>query len=97
MNVGKRIRELREEKNYTINKLAKIAKISQSYLRDVELENKNPTVSFISQICDALNISLQDFFNDNFDVKNDPLINGIYKLTSEQRNALTIFLQTLSH
>ena len=97
MNVGKRIRELREEKNYTINKLAKIAKISQSYLRDVELENKNPTVSFISQICDALNISLQDFFNDNFDVKNDPLTNGIYKLTSEQRNALIVFLQTLSH
>ena len=95
MNVGKRIRELREEKNYSINKLAKIAKISQSYLRDVELENKNPTVSFISQICAALNISLQDFFNDNFDVKNDPLLKGIYKLTSEQRNALILFLQTL--
>ena len=40
---GQRIRELREQKNYTLNKLANHAGVSQSYLRDVELENKNPT------------------------------------------------------
>ena len=44
MNVGERIKELREKRGLTVNKLANLAGISQSYLRDVELGNKNPTV-----------------------------------------------------
>ena len=40
MDVGKRIKHFREQKNYTINKLANKAGVSQNYLRDVELENK---------------------------------------------------------
>lgn len=38
-----------------------MAGISQSYLRDVELGNKNPTVEVLSYLCDALGISLLDF------------------------------------
>ena len=64
MQVGQRIRELREQKNFTLNKLANHAGVSQSYLRDVELENKNPTIAFLSLICQSLDISLRDFFNE---------------------------------
>ena len=63
MNVGKRIIELRKTRGYTTNKLATRAGISQSYLRDIELGNKNPTVEMITLICDALDISLCAFFN----------------------------------
>ena len=48
MNVGERIKELREKRGLTVNKLANLAGISQSYLRDVELGNKNPTVETLS-------------------------------------------------
>lgn len=41
-NFGARIKELREKAGYTVNKLANLAGISQSYLRDIELGNKNP-------------------------------------------------------
>ena len=61
MNVGERIRYFRTLKGYTTNKLANLSGISQSYLRDVELGNKNPTIETLSYVCDALNISLQDF------------------------------------
>ena len=54
MNVGERIKELREKRGLTVNKLANLAGISQSYLRDVELGNKNPTVETLSYFCDAL-------------------------------------------
>ncbi|MBO5341718.1 MAG: helix-turn-helix transcriptional regulator [Lachnospiraceae bacterium] len=97
MEIGSHIKQLREQKNYSINKLANMAGVSQSYLRDVELGNKNPTVAFLSLICDALNISLQDFFCDNSQSRllNDPIIQAIYKLTPEQKNALLVFLKTM--
>ena len=97
MEVGKRIRQLREQKNYTINKLANLAGVSQSYLRDVELENKNPTISFLSLICDALGISLIDFFSEEFEtsITLDPVIQAIYKLSTAQKEALLHFLETM--
>ena len=51
MEVGKRIVELRERKNISTNKLANLAGISQSYLRDIEMGKKNPTVEMLSYIC----------------------------------------------
>lgn len=97
MEIGNRVKQLREYKKYSINKLANMAGVSQSYLRDVELCNKNPTVAFISLICDALDISLQDFFCDDSQtgILNDPIIQAIYKLTPEQKNALLVFLKTM--
>ena len=97
MEIGNRIAFFRKSKNYTVNKLATMAGISQSYLREVKLSNKNPTVEVLSYICDALGISLLDFFNDETQTAllNDPLLARIYQLTPSQRNALLDFLNTL--
>ncbi len=97
MEIGKRIVYFRTLKHYTVNRLATLAGISQSYLRDIELGNKNPTVEVISYICDALGISLSDFFNDKTQtiLENDPLTEKIYQLNEEQRAALLAFLNTL--
>ena len=98
MNVGERIRYFRTLKGYTTNKLANLSGISQSYLRDVELGNKNPTIETLSYVCYALNISLQDFFNENTQtaIQNDLLIEKIYQLSEEQRNALLVFLNSIT-
>ena len=97
MDVGKRITYFRTAKNYSVNKLANLSGISQSYLRDVELGNKNPTVEILSIICNTLEISLQDFFNENEcdSISKDPLISKIYQLNSAQRTALMNFLDTM--
>ena len=97
METGKRITYFRTQKNYSVNKLANLAGISQSYLRDVELGNKNPTIEILSYICGALNISLKDFFDDDLpaQLKNDPLIRKIYKLTPKQKKALEQFIDTI--
>ncbi len=80
MDVGKRITYLRTKKQYSVNKLATLAGISQSYLRDLELGNKNPTIEILSYICDALDITLKDFFNETLSEKltDDPLLAAIY-------------------
>lgn len=92
MNVGERIKELREKSGYTVNKLANMAGISQSFLRDIELGNKNPTVETLSYFCDALKISLKDFFDvDNVSV-NPLLMTAICKLDDTQQKKLADFL-----
>ena len=59
MDIGKRISFFRNAKQYSVNRLATMAGISQSYLRDVELGKKNPTVEVLSYVCEALDISLR--------------------------------------
>lgn len=95
MDVGKRITQLRKERNLTTNKLANLSGISQSYLRDVELGNKNPTVEFLSYICDGLNISLSGFFSAD-DCGIDPfLVDVLQKLSPAEQIKLAEFLTAL--
>ena len=95
MNVGERIKELREKRGLTVNKLANLAGISQSYLRDVELGNKNPTVETLSYFYDALGISLKEFFSENDNAINPFLMSAINQLSNQQQLKLAEFLQTL--
>ena len=95
MNVGERIIELRTAKGLTTNKLANLAGVSQSHLREIELGKRNPTVETLSFFCDALGISLSDFFNEN-DGKtiNHLLLTVINELSEEQQLRLAEFLNT---
>lgn len=97
MDIGKRITYFRTAKGYSVNKLANLSGISQSYLREVELGNKNPTIEILSFICDTLEITLKDFFDEQSksEMETDPLIAKIYQLTPEQKNALLVFLETM--
>ena len=95
--LDKRIKQLREERGYSVNKLANRAGVSQSYLRDIELGGKNPTIDFIALICDALGVTLKDFFDDDSVPKawSDPLLDYARRLTPDQQSALSAFLESM--
>lgn len=96
MNVEERIRFFREQKGITVNKLANLAGISQSFLREVELGNKKPTIETLSLLCDALNITLKDFFIDEPSVLfESDLIRQVYRLSAEQQTLLCNFLKSM--
>lgn len=97
MDVGKRITFFRSQKNYSVNKLANLAGISQSYLRDIELGNKNPTIEIISIICDALDLTLQDFFSDDTisSIQNNEILKKFYQLNKDQQKTLLAFIDTI--
>jgi len=92
-DVANRIRQLRTERGLTVNKLANLAGISQSYLRDIELGNKCPTVEYLEYICYALDVSLVSFF---YDDNSDRLKNMISSLTPKQREKLADFLESIT-
>jgi len=92
MEIGKRIAFFRSQRGYSVNKLANLSGVSQSYLREIELGNKNPTVEFLSILCDTFGITLKEFFDES---PADPLISKIYQLTPPQRKALGDFLDTM--
>lgn len=97
MDIGERIRQLRESQGWTTNHLANRCGISQSFLRSVELGDKGISVEYLTLICESLDISLKDFF-DFPDQQDDPdanLFRKIKCLSSQQRAALSAFLDTL--
>ena len=95
MKVGERIAALREQKNLSVNKLANMAGISQSFLRDIERGQKNPTVETLSYFCEALNITLTEFFSDNNEV-NPFLIAAVKKLDNVQQIKLAEFINSIN-
>jgi len=62
-NIGERVRELRVREGLSQENLALRSEITTSYLGLIERNIKNPTIKIIEQICNALSISLSDFFN----------------------------------
>ena len=51
------IRKIREEQGYTLSQLAEKAKISISYLSEIERGSKKPTLATLNKITLALNVS----------------------------------------
>ena len=93
MDIGKRIFELRSRCGYTQNALAERAGVSQTHLRRVELGQADITIGHLELICDALDVSLKDFFC--VDTENDETSAILSKLTPKQKNLLFTFLESL--
>lgn len=98
MDVAKRIKYFRERKGITVNKLANLSGVSQSFLREIELGNKKPTVETLSALCGAMGISLKEFFDDGTPspLSKDGLDEAIFKLTPEQRKKLAEFMKSIT-
>ena len=93
MNIGDRIKTLREKSGYTQNALADKAGVSQTHLRRVELGQADITVGHLQLVCDALEISVKDFFN--FNDEAEELSIALSNLSPKQNKLLIDFLKSL--
>ena len=93
MDVSKRIIALRERCGLTQNGLAERAGVSQTHLRRVELGQADITVGHLQLLCDAMSISLNDFFSE--DVDSDEIGAAFSKLSQIQTMRLLDFLTSL--
>jgi transcriptional regulator with XRE-family HTH domain len=63
--VRQRILDLCETNNITLNKLSTICGMTQSSLNNIiNTGSQNPTISTITKICDGLEITVREFFDD---------------------------------
>ena len=93
MDVGKRIIALRERCKLTQNGLAERAGVSQTHLRRVELGQADITIGHLQLLCDAMSISIQDFFKE--ENNSDEISSALSKLSPQQKTLLLSFLDSL--
>ena len=79
------------------NVLAKKAFISQSYLSDIENGRTTPSLDKLTTICDALGITLAEFFGYESELTPDlmRLLENMKKLTEEERSHLADFIEEI--
>lgn len=64
--VRERIKALCANRGITVNKLSTVSGLTQSTLNNIiSGRNNSTTVSTIKKICDGLEITIQDFFDDD--------------------------------
>ena len=93
MDISKRIIDLREKCGLTQNGLAERAGVSQTHLRRVELGQADITIGHLELLCDAMSISVAEFFKE--DSESDEISAVLSKLSPKQKTLLLTFLESL--
>ena len=93
MDISKRLISLRQQCGYTQNGLAERAGVSQSHLRRVELGQADITINHLELLCDAMSISLKEFFNET--TTENEIAAAFSKLSPKQKKLLLDFLESL--
>lgn len=60
---GRKIKFLREQKEYSIEYLANIANIDRTYISDIEKGKRNVSLLIIEKLSKALEVNIQELFN----------------------------------
>lgn len=93
MDVNKRIIYLRERCGLTQNGLAEKAGVSQTHLRRVELGESDITIGHLQLLCDAMSITMEEFFNE--EARADEISSVLSKLSPKQKKLLLSFVESL--
>lgn len=98
-NILERITELREIKGWNQNQLSKKSGIPYTTISSWIANDTVPSIKSLKMICNALDITLSQFFSDDNVIELTPtqkrLIEYSNKLNNEQMEALLKFLNKL--
>lgn len=100
MDVLARIRYFMEQKQWSEYKLSIESNVPQSTINSMFRKNNNPSIYTLQCICDALQISMSEFFNDDDNTDTIPseykdLIRKWQHLSQNQKNAILALLDTI--
>lgn len=62
--VGKQISQIRESKGWTKKQLSSYADISTTYIGELEIGKKNPTIVVLEKIAKALGVSISELLQE---------------------------------
>ncbi len=72
MNLGKKIKELREKKSLTMKRLSELVQCTPSLISQLEKGKADPSISTLKKIAEALNANIVDFFS--FETSEDEVV-----------------------
>lgn len=94
MNLSQKIRQLREEKEWSLNKLAEMAGVSKAYLSQLENNvSKQPSAEVLLKIASALRTTIADLLDKPVRVHAKDfgeMPDGLRELIDEQGETLDI-------
>ena len=70
MEIGKKIRRLRQEKLLTQDELASRCELSKGFISQLERDLTSPSIATLIDILEVLGTNLKDFFNEDEEEKN---------------------------
>lgn len=89
MLIGRQIARLRLERGMTQKDLAKAANLGQSTISCIESGDRDPTLSTIEQLCNALSISLAELFSGEATIpytgEDSEVFKRLFALSHEQK------------
>lgn len=62
LNIELLIKEIRKQKNITLDELSRRSGVSKTHINDIENNRKEPTLTIAISIAKALNVQLTDLF-----------------------------------
>lgn len=77
-NYGKRIKEIRTQKNISAYRIAKDLNFAQTTISKIETGINTPSLQLLESICDYLSISLSEFFYTKESTSNNQLYSEDY-------------------
>lgn len=98
-DIGKRVKELRTSHGVKSVVLAKDCGFSQGFLSTIENNQKKCSIENLEKICNALNISLSDFFStepSKVSAQEYALLDASKKLSPEQLDKLITFMESIT-
>ena len=98
MNTSDKIKQLLNERGWSVYRLAQESGISQSTLSNMFIRKNDPSIGTLDEICKAFGITLSQFFaNDEESVvltkEQREMLEKWSSLTSEQKKALLNLLR----
>ena len=101
MEVGKKLRKLREDKNMSMYRLTQITGVSGHHIKGIEEGTRQPTIETLNRLTVALGSSLAEIFNDDTECtylneKERVLIENFRILSEEKADALIKMSEVLN-
>ena len=89
---GMKLRGKRKACGMTYQELADRCHVNHGYIRQLEAGSKLPSMQLLFTLCDVLGTSPNYLFEYAEDGEDKQLLERIYRLTSEQKNAMICML-----
>lgn len=101
MDALARLRQLMDERGWTMYRLAKESGLTESTIANIYRRNAMPSITTLEMICQGFGITLAQFFADEEMVELTPELKAVFEnwrsLTPNQKEAMLVVMKAFNH